>query len=260
MGDGLHDVLRMRFGQPHVPRRAPAKPSAHGAKRAPNPASRPADPRVELLLARHEPLSADLSAYDAILALLCRPIVHLLSPVVHSLVLLAVAGSVWNSGDARIDDGSALNHEPLGLQLPVDLVGHLVKRASLGHGVAEPKHRGAVGRGRREALPYESTGGDAVIPHLLHPLIAQAVPNAQELNLEKHEPIIARAARRGATRRVHGLDDGPHRLSVYNPINLRNLGQLGPPHLRYDVEEGCGTHWLFCGSKLLNKSNLDNTF
>ena len=52
VGDGLHDVLRMRFDQPHVPRRAPVKPSAHGAKRALYPASRPANPCVELLLAR----------------------------------------------------------------------------------------------------------------------------------------------------------------------------------------------------------------
>ena len=58
VGDGLHDVLRMRSGQSHVPRRAPVKPLAHGAKRALDLASRPANPRVELLLARREPLPA----------------------------------------------------------------------------------------------------------------------------------------------------------------------------------------------------------
>ena len=68
VGDGLHDVLRMRFGQPHVPRRAPMEPSAHGAKRALNPAPRPANPRVELLRARREPLSAGRPAHDAVLA------------------------------------------------------------------------------------------------------------------------------------------------------------------------------------------------
>ena len=283
MGDGLHDVLRMRFGQPHVPRRAPVEPSAHGAKRALDAAPRPADPRVELLLARREPLPSGRPAHDAVLAphaLDRRPIlrrgvarvgvdrdapaqgplevpgvarvgrggllgedhpvgvghraplvaeaelpglpdparlpVHvrlghlpehgrrrglaalLLPPVVHRLVLLAAAGPARAVGDARVDDGPALHHEPLGLQLPVDLAEHLVQRAGLGHGAAEPKHRGAVGRGHREAQPLEAAGGDAVVHHLLHPRIAQAVPNAQQLNLEKHEAIVARAARTGA--------------------------------------------------------------
>ena len=92
----------------------------------------------------------------------------------------------------------------------------------------------------RFGKPHEAAVGDATVHHLLHPLIAQIVPNAQQLNLEKHEPIVALAAHRGTTLRVHGLDDGPH--------------------LKYDVEEGCGTHWLFHDAKLLNKSNLDNTY
>ena len=111
----------------------------------------------------------------------------------------AAAGTARAVGDARVDDGLTLHHEPLGLQLPVDLAEHLVQRAGLGHGAAEPKHRGAVGRRLREAQPHEAAEGDAVVHHLLHPLSAQAVPNAQQLNLEKHESSVARAARRDTT-------------------------------------------------------------
>ena len=258
VGDGLHDVLRIRFGRPDVPRRAPVEPLAHGAKRALDPAPRPADPRVELLLARREPLLAGCPAHDAVLAPHApnrRPIlrrgvalvgvdgdapgqagpmqgplevpgvalvgrggrfgrdlpigvghraplaaeaelpslpdparlpVHvrpghlpehgrcgravlLLPPVDHRRVLLAAAGTARAVGDACVDDGPAFHHEPLGLQLPVDLAERLVQRAGLGHGAAEPKHCGAVGRGRREAQPHEAAEGDAVVHHLLHP-------------------------------------------------------------------------------------------
>ena len=106
----------------------------------------------------------------------------------RSMAAAAAAGTARAVGDARVDDGLTLHHEPLGLQLPVDLAEHLVQRAGLGHGAAEPKHRGAVGRRLREAQPHEAAEGDAVIPHLLHPLIAQAVPNAYRSILKSMSP------------------------------------------------------------------------
>lgn len=58
MGDGFNGALRTRFGLPHVLRCTPVEPSAHGDKRALNPASRLANPSIELLFVQGAPFPA----------------------------------------------------------------------------------------------------------------------------------------------------------------------------------------------------------